>query len=136
MKNILLIEDDQVTNYINKKLINRINLLYQVDNCPNGFEGLNYMKNCLASNAPVPQLILLDINMPVMDGFEFLEEFQKLNLSEKVIIVMLTTSSHIRDMDKLFQSGNSHLIAKPLTEEKFISILDKYFNNHSYGQTA
>ena len=136
LTNILLVEDDQVTNHINKKLISKINCSYQIGTASNGLEGLSHINNCIAINTGIPQLILLDINMPVMDGFEFLEEFQKLELGDKVVIVMLTTSSHMKDIDRLFQSGNSDIISKPLTEEKFISILDKYFSNHSYGQTA
>lgn len=102
----------------------------------NGVEGLNHITSCLMNGQGMPQLIVLDINMPVMDGFEFLEEFQKLNIPEKVFIVMLTTSSHIKDMDKLFQSGNSDILAKPLTEKKLNAIIEKYFDRRTYRKTA
>lgn len=138
LENILLIEDDQITNFINQRLIKKLNFSLHVHSTLNGYEGLTYIKDCLKRNKEIPDLIFLDINMPVMDGFEFLEEFQKLKLAKKVIIIMLTTSSHINDMDKLFHSVNSDIIAKPLTEEKLIKIIHRYFdgNNKAFSQTA
>jgi CheY-like chemotaxis protein len=136
LKNILLIEDDPITNFINQRLIKKVNPSLQVTIAHNGLEGLSYIKECKAKNQCIPQLIFLDINMPVMDGFEFLQEFQNLKLKEKTVIVMLTTSTHLKDLDKLFQSGNSDIIAKPFSEEKFIAILDKYFDDNQYSQTG
>lgn len=136
LKNILLIEDDQITNFINHRLIKKVDESIEVTVTYNGHEGLTHIKDCLKNGKGAPQLIILDINMPVMDGFEFLEEFQKLNMPQKTFIVMLTTSSHIKDMDKLFQSGNSDIIAKPLTEKKFGEIVEKYFYKQEFRQQA
>lgn len=127
LTHILLIEDDQITNFINRRLIQKVNQSFKVSITHNGLEGLDFLKRCMEGTMEIPQLILLDINMPVMDGFEFLEEFQKLKIDEKVVIVMLTTSDHIKDLDKLFSSGNSDIIAKPLSEKKFVALIDKYF---------
>lgn len=129
LNNILLIEDDQITNFINQRLLKKVDASYKVTIAQNGLEGIQYIKNCLANNISLPQLIFLDINMPVMNGFEFLEAFQRLLLDEKIVIIMLTTSSHIHDMGKLFASGNSHIVSKPLTESKVISILEQYFDD-------
>jgi len=137
IEHILLVEDDAITNFINKRLINKMQETCCVGITYNGLEGIKYINSCIEDGRPVPELILLDINMPVMDGFEFLEEFQKLRLQQKVVIVMLTTSNHINDLDKLFRSGNSDIIAKPLTDEKFASIMEKYFfEDKRYSQTA
>lgn len=136
LKNILLVEDDPITNFINQRLIKKVNPSLQVTISHNGKEGLTYILECKAKNQRIPQLIFLDINMPVMDGFEFLQEFQKIKLEEPTVIVMLTTSTHLKDLDKLFQSGNSDIIAKPFSEEKFIAILEKYFDDEEYGQTG
>lgn len=136
LENILLIEDDKVTNFINQRLIKKVNLSFKINVTHNGDEGLSYIKKCFAHNDSIPQLVLLDINMPVMDGFDFLEELEKLRIKEKLIIIILTTSGHTKDIDKLHGSGNSDIIAKPLTEQKFIKILDKFFDYREYGQTA
>jgi CheY-like chemotaxis protein len=131
LRNILLVEDDQITNYINKRLIKKVDSSFGIHITQNGLEGLSFIKQSIDQSKNIPDLIFLDLNMPVLDGFEFLQDFQKLPLKEKVIVVILTTSEHIKDIDKLLESGNSDIIAKPLTEEKFITIVDKYFNNHS-----
>ena len=131
LRHILLVEDDQITNYINKKLIKKIDPSFAIHVSQNGLEGLYFINNCIHHSENMPDLIFLDLNMPVLDGFEFLQDFKKLPLEGKVIIVILTTSEHIKDIDKLIESGNSDIIAKPLTEEKFISIRNKYFNHHS-----
>lgn len=137
LKHILLVEDDRITNFINKRLIQKMipNSLISIAN--NGLEGIDFLNACLENCGSIPQLILLDINMPVMDGFEFLEQFQLLKIKEKVTIVMLTTSDHIKDLDKLFQTGNSDIIAKPLTEQKLSSIVGKYFTEDTeYSKIA
>ena len=131
LKQILLIEDDPITNFINTHLIKKLDKDIRVNVAVNGKEGLSFIKCCLDQSQAVPQLILLDINMPVMNGFEFLEEFQNTPLAKDVVIVMLTTSNHLRDMDRLFKSGNLDLISKPLTEEKFKYILMKYFEDRN-----
>ena len=129
LEEVLLIEDDPITNYINNRLIKKVNNNIQVNVAINGKEGLSFIELRRNQNdRKIPQLILLDINMPVMNGFEFLEEFQKFHLTH-VVVVMLTTSNHLKDLDKLFRSGNLDLIPKPLTEEKFKNILNKYFED-------
>jgi CheY-like chemotaxis protein len=98
----------------------------------NGQDGLDIIKERIKNNKSCPALIFLDINMPVMDGFEFLERFRRLNFpdKEKAIIVMLTTSTHIEDMDRLRSFGNSELIDKPLNQEKLLAAIKKYFNHN------
>jgi CheY-like chemotaxis protein len=137
LRHILLVEDDHITNFINKRLIQKMIPDSQVSIAYNGFEGLSFLNETLKNHKSIPQLILLDINMPVMDGFEFLEKFQKLQLSEKVSIVMLTTSNHLKDLDKLFKTGNSDIIAKPLTEDKLRTLISRYFEEDTeYSQIA
>jgi CheY-like chemotaxis protein len=66
------VEDDPITNYINKRLINIVNSTINVHFALNGREGLSFIQKSHKENKNIPQLILLDINMPVMNGFEFL----------------------------------------------------------------
>lgn len=131
LDSILLVEDDKITNYINERLIRRLNIANEIFTATNGYEALNLLNTRAQSSLSLPDLILLDINMPVMDGFEFLQKFQASNFEnkDKIKIVMLTTSSHLRDMDKLFSIGNSDIISKPLTEDKITPLLNRYFSD-------
>ncbi len=133
---ILLIDDNPHTNYFNKKLIQKYEFASQVYSVENGKEGIDFLtKQGRFSEpneqCPNPDLILLDINMPVMDGWDFLNEYQKLTKTQKakILIIMLTTSPNADDAEK------AHAISdvigferKPLHEEKLRQVIEKYFS--------
>lgn len=135
---VLLVEDDPITNYINCRLINKVGAASEIQVALNGHDALTMIKERIQNNECCPDLIFLDINMPVMDGFEFLERFRRLDFpnKEKVVIVMLTTSTHMKDMDKLGSFGNSELISKPLNQEKLLAVTSKYFNHTGFSKIA
>ena len=139
INSVLLVEDDSITNYINTRLIKKVKITNDIHVSLNGAEALSFIKETTSNGNSCPELIFLDINMPVMDGFEFLQKFHALNIpnKDKVVIVMLTTSTHSKDMDKLFNSGNTDFLSKPLTEQKLQDIIAKYFiQNSSIVKTA
>jgi len=120
MTRILLIDDDTITNYINERLITKLGICKEVIVAHNGFEGLAWLRNIINQNNILPDLILLDINMPVMNGIEFLDAFKKFNFKAKraVKILLLTTSANSQDMEKVKALGINGIVNKPLTEEK------------------
>jgi CheY-like chemotaxis protein len=124
LKKILLVEDDVAFNFLNRKVLKENQVLCQVDEALNGKAALKY----LANTDTCPDVILLDINMPVMDGFEFLEEFEKqrkcLNTSN---IFILTSSNREEDRE---QSLKNKLVKgyfdKPLNKlhiEQILSLI-------------
>lgn len=121
---ILLVDDDPINNFLNLRLLDSLNIADEVKVCMNGLEALEFLNELKNTCDHFPDLILLDINMPVLDGFEFLKAFQQLQLDEKdsVKIVMLTTSSAKSDLNKIDDLGYK-VINKPLTEEKINKIL-------------
>lgn len=128
---ILLVEDDNITNFINERLIKKLDVAEEIKVAANGSEALSFIRTRVAGGKNSPDLIFLDINMPVMDGFEFLQEFKQLEFpgKEKVVIVVLTTSTNQNDIEKLKNSGNTDFINKPLTKEKIEKIINKNFSH-------
>lgn len=132
---ILLIDDNQHTNFFNKRLINKMDLAHEVYAVENGRQGLDFLTNqgMYAANGttyPQPALILLDINMPVMDGWEFLEAYHGLPVAQKgeILIVMLTTSPNPDDRQKAASIPEvNEFRQKPLSAEMLVDIFNTYF---------
>ena len=123
-KYILLIDDDLVTTYLHKSLIKDLNKGFEVVNCENGKAALTFLEKALAVNA-VPYAIFIDLNMPVMDGFKFLEYYQHNNypILYPSLITVLTTSSHPKDIEKLNSIGFVNYLPKPLTKQVLVNLL-------------
>ncbi|MBN4062192.1 MAG: response regulator [Flavobacteriales bacterium] len=122
MIKVLLVEDDETTNFISKMVLKDAGV-ENVDEVLNGEDACNYLeKDC-------PDFIFLDIKMPVMDGWEFLDEKKAKGLCKNVKVAMLTSSVHPVDKKK---SKKYHCviayIEKPLTQNKVKVIMDKLSN--------
>ncbi len=131
---ILLVDDDDTTNFVNELLLEDLKVTKEVCVTRNGEEALQMIgQECGENNCP--QLVLLDINMPVMNGFEFLEAYNELDFSHKqsVVIVMLTTSMNPADVDRLQKLPIQGVVNKPLTKEKIQELLRQHFNQELPG---
>jgi len=130
LKTILLVDDDEATNFIHQMVIKQMGCTENIVVRENGVEALEYLTASIDGNYPQPDLILLDINMPRMDGWEFLEEYKKLDDDQlaKTVIVMLTTSLNPDDKDKAnIIPVITGFMSKPLTTEMLEEILVKHF---------
>lgn len=132
---VLLVDDDDGTNFINRRIVQRAGIAEHIESVLNGKEAIEYLTNTGKylkddNKFPQPELIFLDINMPVMDGWEFLEAYHKLNDNQKskIIIVMLTTSFNPDDRLRAEKnediSGFQH---KPLTLDMLSDIMKEHF---------
>ncbi|MEX2595095.1 MAG: response regulator [Anditalea sp.] len=126
---ILLVDDDPTTNFLNELLINEMGITNELIIALNGQEALDELIETCIRNNNCPNLILLDINMPVMNGFDFLKRFNELDFKNKhsIVVVMLTTSLNPRDNEKAKELKAKDHISKPLTKEGLKDILNKYF---------
>ncbi len=125
----LLVDDDETVNLVNRKLIERLKITKEIKVTVNGFEALNFITDFDQKNSACPELIFLDINMPIMDGYEFLSAFQNHQFKNKmqVVIVLLSNTSNVGDINRADYPGVKEFMNKPLTEEKIKAVTDKYF---------
>lgn len=128
----MLVDDDQTTNFLNQLLLKKLSVTERILVALDGQEALQQLQqNCEPLTPECPVLILLDVNMPGMNGIQFLEAYQNLPLAQKhaIVIVMLTTSLHPRDVQRVEQLNVvSGFISKPLTADKVNGILQTHFS--------
>lgn len=129
LNTVMLVDDDEITNFINENLIQDLEIANQILVATNGQESIQKLLVFEAEGKDLPELILLDINMPVMNGFEFLEEYQKIDFtSEKpIVLIVLTSSENESDIQKIQKSAVVDYLNKPLTEQKIARVLEKHF---------
>ncbi len=125
---ILLVDDDDAVNFIHNRVIQKYGCCNHVAIAHNGQEAIDFLTTKIDGKYPQPDLIFLDINMPIMNGWEFLEEYEKLEHEKKgrEIIVMLTTSLNPADKEKAENIANIYdFQPKPLSLEDLNKILEK-----------
>jgi len=128
LKSILLVEDDDISYFITEKVLTKAQICDHFVRVSNGAEGIQYLKELEIKKHPLPDLILLDINMPVMDGFEFLEVIKTLpcfNL-QNTMISALTSSSNEEDKKRLKDYGILY-INKPIIQNS-LDVLLRYLS--------
>lgn len=122
--NVLLVDDDPVCNLLNRKILERTGVVTEIHTALNGAEAISLFNQYFQGSLAVPDVVLLDLNMPIMDGFNFIEAFKKLPFpKENVRIVIVTSSIHPRDISRAKEMGIKHYLSKPMTEEKLMSAL-------------
>ncbi len=127
LKCILLVDDNDADNYFHKLVINEMNITDNIQVVTNGFDALEYLNN---DNNILPELVFLDINMPKMSGWEFIEEFKKIDpvKRRKIVVVILSTSINPDDYNRAQDSAEiSDFETKPLDAEAIENIIYKFF---------
>lgn len=121
-KHILIVEDDRFMTFLERTILNKVLKEVPLHEAENGFEGLEYIVNM--NNEENDLLIFLDINMPKMNGFEFLDEIHNLPPSCNYSVVMVTSSLSKEDKIKSFSYPPvKNFITKPLTPERLIEVI-------------
>jgi CheY-like chemotaxis protein len=127
---ILLIDDDELTNLINKMILKKLDCAEKILVFKSGKEALNYLE----SNEPTeyPNLIFLDINMPAMNGWEFMEKYKTIQKQEldQTVVIILTTSLDPKEHEKADHTKKVNGFKnKPLTPETVQEIVSKHFKH-------
>lgn len=127
IETILIVDDDQTSSFVTKTILKKAQIATHMVTVHSGREALETVKEFSVNHKKLPEIILLDLNMPEMDGFEFLEELaqqQHMNLSHTKVFV-LTSSVDPQDKEKAAASpvAVSGYLTKPLTQESLSVIL-------------
>lgn len=119
-KPILLVEDDQVDVMTVKRALKEIRVTNPVVNLENGEEALKYLRN---PESEKPCIILLDLNMPIMNGIEFLQVMKQDSQLKRIPVIMLTTSEEQQDKINSFDLGVAGYMAKPVDYRQFVEVM-------------
>lgn len=121
-------DDDDTSNFINKLVLKGMNISSDIKVSTNGEDALAYLKKNFKENNPgkCPTLILLDINMPVMNGFEFLDAIKNIPEinNEDLHVCMLTSSTNPEDIRRAKEYNIQGYLDKPLTPEKIQQVFN------------
>ncbi|MEJ7558262.1 MAG: response regulator [Pedobacter sp.] len=129
-RKVMLIDDNMIDLKVNSKLITLSGLFEEIILCQSAEEGLLYINERIHQLDEIPDFILLDIQMPDMDGFEFLESFKKFSkeVKEKCVIAILSSTLDFGDLMKAEANPNViKLLKKPLYPKELEELLKKYF---------
>ena len=117
---VMLVDDNDTDNFISKRIIELTKFAKKIEIKNSGKSALQYLEAEKNNDANLPDLIFLDINMPIVDGFVFLYEFEKFpeNIKQKCKVIILSSSDNKRDIDRIVNNNYViKFITKPLTDE-------------------
>lgn len=127
IKRVLIVDDDPISNILARKKFTHTGIVEEVDIVTDGQMAFDYLIN---RDFDIPELIFLDINMPVMDGFEFLKKFTQSHAPAKVKSRIIVVSAYYNDEEIKEIADYNEVIAyieKPITEEKIHQAAEHYF---------
>lgn len=119
-KPILLVEDDQVDTMTVIRALKEIHVTNRLVHLENGEEAVNYLRD---SESEKPCIILLDLNMPVMNGIEFLQVVKRDDHLKRIPVVVLTTSEEQQDKVNSFNMGVAGYMTKPVDYRQFVEVM-------------
>src|SRR6478609_4989485 len=120
INSVMLVDDNDTDNFIHKRVLELSKFCSNIIIKNSGKSALEYLRNNLSNADALPDIIFLDINMPIVDGFVFLFEFESMSddLSKRPRIVILSSSDNKKDIDRIVDNEFViKFITKPLSEE-------------------
>ncbi len=128
---VMLVDDNDTDNFISKRIIEITQFADQVIVKNSGKSALEYLEENKDNPQAIPDIIFLDINMPIVDGFVFLYEYEKFDnsIKDKCRVIILSSSDNKRDIDKIVNNDFViKFITKPLTEKTLAEIKELDFS--------
>tara|TARA_R110000868_G_scaffold306770_1_gene568213 strand:+ start:207 stop:635 length:429 start_codon:yes stop_codon:yes gene_type:complete len=132
LNSILLVDDDEASNFLHSIFINKLDLDVGINSALNGQEALDFILGKGQSELELPCMVMLDLRMPIMDGWQFMKSYEELvpkKLKEQITIVLVTISDNQEDKDR---AVTNEFIAdfsqKPLSDDTFKQLIQKHFS--------
>lgn len=128
LKTLTIVDDDDIYVFLTTKIIEQTNLVDLIKVFGNGLDAINFLKENKNNVDALPDIILLDLSMPIMNGWQFLEEYNKLNptIGKKITIYICSSSISPDDITRAKTiSEVSDYIIKPITKDKLIDLIKK-----------
>ena len=131
LSSILLIDDDEASNFLHSIFINKLGLDIEINSALNGQEGVDFILDKGLEKLSLPCMVMLDLRMPVKDGWEFMKMYEEQvpqKLKDQIVVVLVTISDNQEDKDKAI--ANPHIVdfaQKPLSDSTFRKLINKHF---------
>ena len=126
LANILLVEDNEGDIVLILEAFEELKLKAEINIAKNGQEALDYLFERGTKNKSIkPDLILLDINIPIYNGHEVLKQIKEDPILKKTPVIMLTTSTNQKDINKAYQNHCNSYVKKPLNVDEFLDAILK-----------
>jgi CheY-like chemotaxis protein len=128
---VCIVDDDDIYQFTTTILLRKTELVNKIVVFSNGLKAIDFLKEEMGNRENIPDILLLDVNMPVMDGWEFLEEYLLIRskLPKSVVIYMVSSSVDERDVLRAKSiSALSGYLVKPISSENLMDIISAVLN--------
>lgn len=124
-KVVLVVDDDATVHFLSRKILGELNCINQVYSAFNGVEALKIIEDACNGRIDLPEIILLDLHMPLMNGFQLLDELHQMDCirEKKITTIMLSSDADIEVVLQAKGHGVTHFLEKPIMLEKVQSII-------------
>ncbi len=132
LRSILLVDDDEASNFLHSIFINKLDMDIDINAALNGQEALDFILDKGVDKLELPCMVLLDLRMPVMDGWAFMKNYEEQvpqELKDQILIVLVTISDNAEDKERA--KSNIHIAdfsQKPLSDSTIKKLIDKHFS--------
>ena len=132
LRSILLVDDDEASNFLHSIFINKLDMDIDINAALNGQEALDFILDKGVDKLELPCMVLLDLRMPVMDGWAFMQNYEEQvpqELKDQILIVLVTISDNAEDKERA--TSNIHVAdfsQKPLSDSTIKKLINKHFS--------
>ncbi|WP_424000245.1 response regulator [Maribacter sp. IgM3_T14_3] len=132
LNTILLVDDDDASNFLHSIFINKLDMDVNINSALNGQEAIDFILGKGQEQLELPCMVMLDLRMPVMDGWQFMNAYEELvpkKLKDQITIVLVTISDNKEDKERAIANKYiADFAQKPLSDETFKALIQKHYS--------